>query len=138
MRETAPLKSLASNVLVRLERNKPWNKSETKAEKSLLRPVSSSTVNNVIKEPFLTRESSLWKDYEERLAIAEYDGHQSPSQSQRIAYQDAFIAVLLALPEQPSSSKISLNEWLNRRIHSAKAWHSTQDYIVDHKDIKRS
>ena len=29
MRETAPLKSLASNVLVRLERNKPGNKRET-------------------------------------------------------------------------------------------------------------
>jgi hypothetical protein len=31
----------------------------------------------------------LLDDFEERLAIAEYDGHQSPVQAQRIAYQDA-------------------------------------------------
>jgi hypothetical protein len=73
--------------------------------------------------------SSVQEEFEERLAIAEYDGHQSTAQAERIAYQDAFIAILLSLPEQHSSPKISLNEWLNRRIHSAKAWHSTQDYI---------
>lgn len=43
-------------------------------------------------------EESLLYDFEERLAIAEYDGHQTPLQAERIAYQDAFIAVLNALP----------------------------------------
>jgi hypothetical protein len=122
MRETAPLKSLASSVLTRLERNKPWNKRETGGEKNVLRVVSSETTNNVIKEPFLIRDSSLLEDYEERLAIAEYDGHQGPVQAQRIAYQDVFIAVLLSLPDEASSTETSLKEWLRNRIEGAQSW----------------
>ena len=37
-------------------------------------------------------------DYEERLAIAEYNGRQTSVQAQRTAYRDAFISVLNTLP----------------------------------------
>jgi hypothetical protein len=40
----------------------------------------------------------MMEDFEERLAIAEYDGHQNDLQAQCIAYRDAFMAVLRVLP----------------------------------------
>lgn len=56
-------------------------------------------------------------DYEERLAIAEYDGQQSPTQAERIAYLDAFLAVLANLPYEDVSE-----DWLAHRIKTAQVW----------------
>lgn len=69
--------------------------------------------------------STLSDDYEERLAIAEYDGQQPPLQAARIAYQDAFIAVLTRLPftEEPSTEN-----WLDQRIKAAKEWLLAQGF----------
>jgi len=59
----------------------------------------------------------LLDSFEERLAIAEYDGHQSPQQAQRIAYLDAFIAVLVTLPYEDMEG-----DWLSSRITAAEHW----------------
>src|SRR5207253_1582333 len=61
--------------------------------------LSGSTYGLSGKIPFtFSNDSDLLDGYEERLAIAEYDGHQNSTQAQRIAYLDAFIAVLVTLP----------------------------------------
>jgi len=70
---------------------------------------------------FPYEESFLLDDFEERLAIAEYDGHQNPIQAQRIAYQDAFIAVLSTLPYEEEQGYYD-EDWLTRRIKAAQSW----------------
>ena len=65
---------------------------------------------------------SLLDDFEERVAIAQYDGHQNPTQAQRIAYQDAFISVLTTLPYEESYEK----DWLQERIKAAQEWLTKQ------------
>ncbi|MBP9691907.1 MAG: hypothetical protein KBD90_01075 [Alphaproteobacteria bacterium] len=67
----------------------------------------------------LLDNSSLLDDFEERLAIAEYDGQQSPLQAQRIAYQDAFIVVLNTLPYEEEEGYYD-EDWLTRRIKVAQ------------------
>lgn len=94
MTETDLLKSLANNALERLERNKTWNKTETKTSNLVSRPQPCETKKWGILGANLSTLSSLSEEYEERLAIAEYDGHQTHMQAQRVAYLDAFIAVL--------------------------------------------
>jgi hypothetical protein len=42
------------------------------------------------------------QDFEERLAIAEYEGEQMPLHAHCIAYLDAFISILTALPATAS------------------------------------
>jgi hypothetical protein len=68
---------------------------------------------------------SLLDDFEERLAIAEYDGQQTPTQAQRIAYQDAFIAVLNTLPYKDTEDSYE-EDWLDQRIKAARDWLSAQ------------
>lgn len=65
--------------------------------------------------------SSYLDDFEERLAIAEYDGQQSSNQAQRIAYQDAFITVLNTLPYEEAEGYYD-EDWLTRRIKAAQSW----------------
>lgn len=65
--------------------------------------------------------SFLLDDFEERLAIAEYDGHQNPTQAQRIAYQDAFVAVLSTLPYEEENGYYD-EDWMMRRIKAAQNW----------------
>src|SRR5690606_22297608 len=51
-------------------------------------------------DKFLTSSfdhSSFLYDFEERLAIAEYDGCQTPQQAYGIAYLDAFLTILFDL-----------------------------------------
>lgn len=55
------------------------------------------------------------RDEYERLAIAEYDGLQNSTQAERIAYQDAFMAVLVTLPYEDLEG-----DWLAHRINAAK------------------
>lgn len=57
------------------------------------------------------------RDFEERLAIAEYDGHQNATQAERIAYVDAFMAVLATLPYEGLEG-----DWLAQRVREAKEW----------------
>ncbi len=64
---------------------------------------------------------SLLDDFEERLAIAEYDGQQSSTQAQRIAYQDALIALLNTLRYEEEGGYYD-EDWLTRRIKAAQNW----------------
>jgi hypothetical protein len=57
------------------------------------------------------------QDFEERLAIAEYDGGQTPLHAHRIAYLDAFISVMNALPATDSQK-----DWLEKRIQTSLTW----------------
>lgn len=61
--------------------------------------------------------------FEERITIAQYDGHQNTIQGQRIAYQDAFIAVLATLSYEENNEK----DWLEQRIEAAREWLASQD-----------
>lgn len=66
---------------------------------------------------------SLHHDYEERLAIAEYDGHQNTTQAQRIAYLDAFISLLSAL-----AGKDPHQDWFAQKIQTALATLQDQNF----------
>ena len=70
--------------------------------------------------------TSVWEDYEERLAIAEYDGQQTPAQAERIAYQDAFISSLTTLPQEFYENSTG-EDWLDSRIMAAKDWLQDQN-----------
>jgi hypothetical protein len=111
---TFSLKALANNVL---ERNKQGNKPGTAASKSVPPMPQSSTACGTNAEVGCKVETNILDDFEERLAIAEYDGHQSPFQAQRIAYQDAFVAVLATLPHEDATG-----DWLGQRMGAAKEW----------------
>ncbi len=133
MHETPSLKSLAFKALERLERNKARNKCETKGLLSVSRPIHRETlhdikfhVNGALLSPIVLHPSSVLEDYEERLAIAEYDGHQTPFQVERIAYQDAFISVLTTLPQEGPCLTYGEN-WLDDRIRTAKDWLQAQN-----------
>ena len=79
-----------------------------------------------VKKPLSLHPSSLMDEYEERLAIAEIDGHQTPLQAERIAYQDAFISVLVTLPQEAYESSHG-EDWLDARITAAKEWLQAQN-----------
>lgn len=64
---------------------------------------------------------SLIADYEERLAIAEYDGQQSVHQSHRIAYVDAFSTVFATLPYEDESTDTK-SDWLEKRLQMTQDW----------------
>jgi len=63
------------------------------------------------------RLPSLPDEYEGHLAIAEYDGFQSSTHAQRIAYLDAFTAVLVTLPYDDMDG-----DWLSQRVKAAQEW----------------
>lgn len=67
-------------------------------------------------------KEAIFDDFEERLAITEYDGHQPSSQAQRIAYLDAFMAVLAALPWESPDQEGYENNWLDSKISAAREW----------------
>ena len=66
---------------------------------------------------FTFYDTELLDEYEERLAIAEYDGLQPPVQAERIAYLDAFLSILATLPYEDTEG-----DWLSHKIKAAKAW----------------
>jgi len=68
-------------------------------------------------------QESLLYDFEERIAIAEYDGHQSPIQARRIAYLDAFISILSTLAEDDP-----YQDWLSEKIQIALATLEAQNF----------
>ena len=133
MHETSSLKVLAYKALERLQRNNERNKRETKDENVVSQNMPCETKicphdpgyaearggdPAFLQKPFLIQISSLSEEYEERIAIAEYDGQQDTIQAQRIAYQDAFISVLNALPYDDKEEKA----WFEERIKAAKEW----------------
>lgn len=120
MHETPSLKSLAFKALERLERNKARNKYET-------RPIFDETKNRPFLSPLSLYPSSLVDDYEERLAIAEHDSQQTPIQAERIAYLDAFISVLVTLPQE-NLQEAQGGDWLDNRIGLVKEWLLSQNF----------
>lgn len=72
---------------------------------------------SVLSVPSDGYSSDILEAYEERRAIAEYDGEQVPLQAQRIAYLDAFLAVLAILPYEETEG-----DWLAHRIRAAQEW----------------
>ncbi len=70
------------------------------------------------KKPYLFDGDFVLQNFEERIAIAQYDGHQNTTQAQRIAYQDSFIAVLNTLPYEENYGK----DWLAQRIKETQMW----------------
>jgi len=70
----------------------------------------------------LDRDSLLY-DFEERLAIAEYDGDQTALHAHHIAYLDAFISVLTSLPATDLQ-----RDWLDQRIQTSLAWIEAQGF----------
>lgn len=111
--EALSLKSLASGVLEKQKRNKR----ERDFESCVSSPVSPGPPKMLSQKKSLLQLSSLPDEYEERLAIAEYDGHQTPTQAERIAYLDAFMAVLVTLPYEDTEG-----DWLGHRVNTAKEW----------------
>jgi phosphoserine phosphatase len=69
----------------------------------------------------VTQYDALSYEFEERAAIAEYDGQQTPQQAQRIAYLDAFMAVLSTLPYEEVEGYYD-EDWLTRRVKAAQHW----------------
>lgn len=51
------------------------------------------------------------------MAIAEYDGDQTSTQAERIAYMDAFMSVLATLPYEDAKE-----DWLPQKIRTAQDW----------------
>jgi hypothetical protein len=72
------------------------------------------------KQDYISISPSLKDDFEERIAIAEYDGQQDTLQAHRIAYESAVITVLNANP--PNGSVKPGVDWLNERIKSVENW----------------
>ncbi len=68
----------------------------------------------------LNRDSLLY-GFEERIAIAQYDGCQNEVQAHLIAYQDAFISVLNAVPYDQERD-LDTRRWLDQRIKAAQVW----------------
>ena len=115
--ETSSLKTLTFNTLKRLERNRPETKGNILPSSSVFHVPSISRVSHV---------SFVSDEYEERLAIAEYDGHQTGSQAQSIAYLDAFVSVLTTLPYD--TEKSFKEDWFKLRIKEAQHWLISQGF----------
>lgn len=116
---TSSLKALANKVL---ERNTSGNKPGTETLKSVPLPdqtVPRNGTNSGADDT--TQYDTLSYEFEERLAIAEYDGQQTPLQAQRIAYLDAFMAVLAALPYEEVEGYYD-EDWLTRRVKATQNW----------------
>ena len=103
-----------------MEQNKKWNKPGTAASESVpLISQSSPVCGTGAGTDYVTRYDALSYEFEERAAIAEYDGNQTPLQAERIAYQDAFISVLTILHQEAYESSHG-EDWLDARITAAK------------------
>ena len=64
-------------------------------------------------------------DFEERISIAEYDGGQTSTQAQRIAYVDVFITILSDLAENTPHQ-----DWLAQQIQLALASLERQNFLT--------
>lgn len=138
------LKALANKVL---KRNKERNTVGTAASKSVPSipqsfsacgtngslSVSQSIRNETLHErkygtwmkPISLHPFSVLEDYEERLAIAEYDGQQTLTQAHRMAYLDAFISLLSDLAEDDPHQ-----DWLAEKIQTVLATLEDQNFLT--------
>lgn len=122
---TLSLKALANKVL---ERNETWNKPGTETSKSVP-PLSQSSIpcGTDSGTDDTTEYGDLSYEFEERTAIAEYDGNQTPIEAHRIAYLDAFISILSDLAEE------SLHQdWLVHKIQIALETLEAQHFSTQH------
>ena len=71
-----------------------------------------------------TDKTDIVDQYEERVAIAEFDGGQNTSQAHRIAYQDAIITTLNATT--PDSRLKDDTDWFLERVKTAQDFLMTQ------------
>lgn len=118
---TSSLKALANKVL---ERNKDRNKPGTEALKSVPLPDQTVPPNGTSSgADDATQYDVLSYEFEERAAIAEYDGQQTPLQAQRIAYLDAFISILSTLVEKDPHQ-----DWLAQKIQTTLATLEAQNF----------
>ena len=109
---TNSLKALANKVL---ERNKEWNTYGTMTSKSVPPPDQSVPLRGTNAEVGCKdKADNFLYDFEERLAIAEIDGNQTPIEAHRIAYLDTFISILSALAENDP-----YQGWLAEKIETA-------------------
>jgi hypothetical protein len=118
---TSSLKALANKVL---KRNKERNKPGTEALKSVPLPDQTVPPNGTnFGANDATQYDALSYEFEERFAIAEYDGQQTPLQAQRIAYLDVFISFL------SDEAKDDLQkDWLAQKIQTALATLEAQNF----------
>jgi hypothetical protein len=117
---TFSLKALANKVL---EQNKQGNKPGTEASNSVPRPDQSVPLCGAYAEVVCKAEIEILDNFEERFAIAEYDGQQNPVQAHRIAYLDAFISILSTLAEDNSHQ-----DWLTQKLQAALAILERQNF----------
>jgi len=123
MRDIKSLKCLSALVI---ERNKKWNNTGTNGQ-NFVPPDFFRGIKNP--HPLTTDINSptdLEDAYHERLAIAQFDGCQTAIQAQRIAYQDAFVSVIVTLPYV---DVIHGEDWMEQRIKAAKEWLNLQGFI---------
>jgi hypothetical protein len=114
---SVPTQGVLDQNLENMSKPKPYKPDKTDPEKHLS-GLSGSLYGLFGKIPFtFSNGSDLLDEYEERIAIAEYDGHQSTTQAQRIAYLDAFVSVLATLPYENVEG-----DWLSHRIRAAQEW----------------
>lgn len=112
---TSSLKALANKVL---EQNKKGNKLGTAPSKSVPSlPQSFPACGTSAEVDCRVELDNFLYEYNERAAIAEYDGQQTLAQAERIAYLDAFVAVLVALPHEDTEG-----DWLSDKIAEGKKW----------------
>ncbi len=71
------------------------------------------------KKPYLFDGDLVLQNFEERIAIAQFDGGQTSLQAQRIAYLDAFVDVLVTLLHKNSQANQREN-WLDQRVKDAR------------------
>lgn len=122
---TLSLKDLANKVL---ERNKSWNKSGTNPSKSVPLAAQNVPLSGTRSETDHTpRYDAFSYEFEERVAIAEYDGHQNPLQAEHIAYLGAFINLLSTLAENDPHQ-----DWLAQKIQIALAALEAQHFPIHH------
>jgi len=106
-------------VFSKKDTNPSENRTDNTEKPNGIKPLSD--LSGLIPDPFI--KDSILDAFEERIAIAEYDGQQDPVRARRIAYQDAFIAVLNALPYKGTDD----GDWLEERIRAAREWLLTED-----------
>lgn len=68
-------------------------------------------------------DQDYFYSYEERIAIAEVDGNQNPTDAHCIAYLDAFISILSAFAEDDPHQ-----DWLAQKIQTALATLEVQNF----------
>lgn len=91
------------------------------------KPISEGHLSVLSVPPKGTLDQDYFYTYEERVAIAEYDGHQTLLQVQRIAYLDAFLSILFDSTELDSQ-----REWLIQKVQSSLNKLETHHFPTHH------